>query len=350
MDGIRAIACLLVLIGHLNKAIQRLSPGDDLPFSHNGLMGVTIFFVLSGFLLTHGLLTKQKEGSIHLANFYMRRVLRIFPLYFFYLTLAGLAILLVYPAELNIRVLPYYIFLCPNIPWIFSIGLPNLHHYWSLGVEEQFYLLWPVLFLANRKRLLFCTISILFLLFTLRLYLLNLPAGSLKDSFVYAMGYPHILIGCLGAILMHSYPFLMKRYRLAYFLELSCWAFLVMLLSHLISFGNLNADVGAILTLVIIYLQCSENKKLIDLDHPLFRFIGTLSFGIYVYHPLIISSFRRVYDHLGLTLSRIEVIPLFVLGITLVTVSIAFLSYHYLEKPFLKKKQFYPLSPNRKST
>ena len=162
MNGIRAIACLLVLFAHLAKSVPLNLLGDTDIFRFNGRDGVTMFFVLSGFLITYRLTVELKNGQINLKNFFMRRVLRILPLYYLYIGLSILACTLYQPLLANYEVLPYYLLLVPNIPWIYSIGFPKLNHYWSLGVEEQFYLFWPILFKFCTKHL--RTISILLLL------------------------------------------------------------------------------------------------------------------------------------------------------------------------------------------
>ena len=126
LNGIRALAALGVLVGHLG-------------FSTMAPRMVTIFFALSGFLITYLLLhEKDKTGTVHITKFYVRRALRIWPLYFLFIILAVLAS----DKALDSNFL-YYIFFSGNLALVLKATYPYLAHYWSLGVEEQFYLFWP---------------------------------------------------------------------------------------------------------------------------------------------------------------------------------------------------------------
>lgn len=101
--------------------------------------GVTLFFVISGFLITYLLLNEQeKSHRVSIPKFYMRRILRIWPIYYFYLIVA-LSVTTLW-SDSNIW---YYIFFGANVPFILTVGIWPIVHYWSIGVEEQFYLYWP---------------------------------------------------------------------------------------------------------------------------------------------------------------------------------------------------------------
>jgi peptidoglycan/LPS O-acetylase OafA/YrhL len=142
LDGLRAIAIIGVLLFHLQVR------GFSL-----GWTGVTLFFVLSGFLIT-GILLDTKGGPHFLRNFYWRRALRIFPIYYVALiSVAGIAVLL----DQKVGDLPYYLIYAQNYVLGITNFTPNFpiafNHSWSLAVEEQFYLLWPlaVLWLSRRR-------------------------------------------------------------------------------------------------------------------------------------------------------------------------------------------------------
>ena len=146
LDGIRALAILLVLIGH---SLAGLSNAWKLPALLFGDTGVSLFFVLSGYLITGRMLSdEQAAGKLQLARFYRNRALRIFPA--FYAFLIGVAVL----AKLSIIPTP------DRITWLASVFyFRNLEgsgwetgHLWTLALEEQFYLLWPALFILCRRR------------------------------------------------------------------------------------------------------------------------------------------------------------------------------------------------------
>jgi peptidoglycan/LPS O-acetylase OafA/YrhL len=151
LNGLRALAALSVVISHITLSLGKfhLDPkifGTFKDGSPKGLLmagyGVTIFFVLSGFLITYLLQAEKEAGEIDIKKFYVRRVLRIWPLYYAYFAVAVI-ILRIFDIHTDWGTWPYYIFLAANIPFIMKSGINSVEHYWSLGVEEQFYLFWP---------------------------------------------------------------------------------------------------------------------------------------------------------------------------------------------------------------
>ncbi|WP_293893625.1 acyltransferase [Flavobacterium sp.] len=159
LNGIRAIAALSVVFSHINNKLDYYSlPKSELLDLAN--FGVTMFFTLSGFLITYLLLKEiEKTGTIDVKKFYMRRILRIWPLYYFYLIIV---IFLNGIQNVEWPIL-FYIFILPNFKTSFNgviatvVGSENLvymvGHYWSLGVEEQFYAFWP--WLVKKPKILF---------------------------------------------------------------------------------------------------------------------------------------------------------------------------------------------------
>lgn len=145
IDGVRAIAVLLVVLGHSQRsagfpAVDGLAPLGDL-----ANLGVRLFFVVSGFLITYLLLVEErKTGTVSLKKFYLRRALRIFPAFYAFLLVIGVATLagwIVVPAGDFVAAATYTMNFVRERAWY-------LGHTWSLAVEEQFYLLWPWLFVA----------------------------------------------------------------------------------------------------------------------------------------------------------------------------------------------------------
>ncbi|MFY1828880.1 acyltransferase family protein [Myxococcus fulvus] len=149
LDGVRGIACLMVMLAHLSARGAKLFPG----VMPNGALGVDLFFVLSGFLITSLLLREwSRAGDISLKHFYARRALRLLPaLYFFLAISVGLGAVLGWNEMFGGRpwlTLTATLLYVSN--WVMDMG--RLNHIWSLSVEEQFYLLWPpVLYLLLRR-------------------------------------------------------------------------------------------------------------------------------------------------------------------------------------------------------
>src|SRR3954466_6828035 len=158
LDGLRGVAILLVMLCHflglLHTGNHRLDSLLHLGFGH-GWVGVNLFFVLSGFLIT-GILLDAKSSPRYFRNFYARRTLRIFPLYYGVLFVC-FAILPLFPGSnsadfLALRSRQGWLWTyCTNIKivldgdWKFATPLLDLGHFWSLAVEEHFYLVWPLL-------------------------------------------------------------------------------------------------------------------------------------------------------------------------------------------------------------
>lgn len=155
LNGLRALAALSVLWAHTfqdtfgNWGIK----GLHLPLFADG---VTLFFVISGFLITFLLLNEwDKTRTIDIPKFYMRRILRIWPIYYGYLLISLLVLWIVgQKADMLNQQLWYYLFFAANIPFLSAVRIWPIVHYWSIGVEEQFYLFWPWLVRIGKKNLL----------------------------------------------------------------------------------------------------------------------------------------------------------------------------------------------------
>ena len=218
LDGLRGLAILLVVIYHNFGFI-------DVFFF--GWLGVDLFFVLSGFLITEILLNTLNEKN-YLRNFYVRRALRIFPLYY-----VCLVIFLIIMPRLNTNLdLKYYtdnqVWIWTYLQnWLYIFKNPDqtntLNHLWSLAVEEQFYLLWPLAILVLRKpKLLLLSISILLLaVLGLRLWVWNNHIADLAYFNLYTFTrIDGICIGCMVALLLRINKDFLQRYTRSSFCSL----------------------------------------------------------------------------------------------------------------------------------
>ncbi|QQD15386.1 acyltransferase family protein [Sphingobacterium sp. UDSM-2020] len=214
LNGIRTIAALGVLFSHINLALLDFGIDNFSLFGYTnegklkgwmlGGHGVTMFFVLSGFLITYLLLKEfEKTNTIDIKKFYMRRILRIWPLYFFYVLLT----LVVMWNQINIDFnLVYYLTFFANIPFIQEHGYMGMLHLWSIGVEEQFYLFWPLLFVFFIRRNIFIRITsiiiMLFLIFRIMMwYFFPFSEIALFSS---VNRFDCMLFGGLGAYLYYN--------------------------------------------------------------------------------------------------------------------------------------------------
>ena len=196
LDGIRALSIILVLSAHLTDGIT--------PWSQYGAFGVESFFVLSGYLITWLLCVEEdKRGVISLLSFYTRRALRILPPAFLYIAVASLLGFLGLASVAHNEPL-YCVLFVRNL---MVSGSTHLGHFWSLAIEEQFYLLWPVAFLllrSDRRRLVFSGALFLAAPFWQHL-MFRLAGGAMYvNSWRFDLRYNALIAGCCLALLRHD--------------------------------------------------------------------------------------------------------------------------------------------------
>ena len=297
--------------------------------------GVSIFFVLSGFLITYLLQTEKEIQAINIKKFYLRRILRIWPLYYLYLVVV-VAIMLVIGLDLNFKLLMLYIFYAANIPFIFGQTIPLLSHYWSLGVEEQFYLVWPWICKKVRPIALFVLLLIILLISTKIALHFYFP-DSLFESVLYAARFHCLLIGSLGAILFKQNKVWFLKLLDNKLSQFICWT--ILLFAAVNKFHIASVIDNEIISLVALFIMVGQIKiknRLVNLDKPVLNFLGKISYGIYVIHPLIIFLFSKIIRDLPINLP-VKYLLVY-LSITGVTILVSFISYTYFEKYFLRMK------------
>jgi peptidoglycan/LPS O-acetylase OafA/YrhL len=345
LNGIRAIAALAVVLTHINNRLDYFNmPKAEL--LDLASYGVTIFFTLSGFLITY-LLLKEIEisGTVDVKKFYMRRVLRIWPLYYVYLMIV---ILLNGISNIQWPIL-FYLLIIPNLKNSF-VGVVNtvignqtmtfmVGHYWSLGVEEQFYAFWPWIVKKSKYLLQILIIfPIIFVLLKLTLRVFHAPYNILV--FVNYTRFGCLTLGGLGAYLYYNFPNKIKFFNRTY-IEVIAWLFFILVASnkfHLTSI--IDHEIISFFTLIIIFNQINNPKKWISLENKLFDYLGKISFGLYVYNPLVIYLMSFVFTYFSFDNLILKRILIYVLVIPAI-IFVAHVSYHYFEKRFLNIKTKY---------
>ncbi|HSU26986.1 MAG TPA: acyltransferase, partial [Chitinophagaceae bacterium] len=303
LDGLRGVAILLVVFLHNFHFMN---------YFFFGWLGVDLFFVLSGFLITD-ILLKTMDQPRFLRNFYIRRVLRIFPL--FYLTL--IIFLIIVPLIKSIQLdSSYYTknqsWLWTYLQnWLFSFKEPTgdktLLHTWSLAVEEQFYLVWPALILMIRKPkiLLWVVICLLFAVGMARYLVWTWHVKDLAYSSLYTFTrIDGICIGCILALLLRVYPGFLKKYTTLIVLLMAAINFAFYFLNDQHSFTlPYLAFVGyttfAVLFGLLVHEAVQGKSRIIQtlLDNRPLRFFGKISYGLYVYHwPVYLLFFSYFRD------------------------------------------------------
>ncbi len=347
LNGIRAIASIAVVISHITLSLNEfnLDPylfGAFIDGKPRGLLlagyGVSIFFVLSGFLITYLLQLEKEYQTIDIKKFYVRRILRIWPLYYFYLSISVIVIL-IFGLDLSYKSLFLYVFYAANFHFLVGTTLPILVHYWSLCVEEQFYLFWPWI---NKKTnsLIIPIMCLIFILFGVKIWLHLFFPNSVMETIINATRFHCMMIGALGAVLYKKENKLFLKIADNKTIQFTCWIIVFMVAInkyHIASF--VDNEIISVVALFLIIGQIRVKNRVLNLETPILNFLGKISYGVYVVHPLLIFLFSKILNHLTIY-TPIKYIAVYLI-ITSSTIIMSYLSYTYFESYFLRfKKKF----------
>jgi peptidoglycan/LPS O-acetylase OafA/YrhL len=357
LNGLRSIAAISVMISHIALAINDFNIkiylfGSSTTGNPNswglGSHGVTIFFVLSGFLITYLLLLESKKTEIHIKKFYIRRILRIWPIYYLYLFIC-IIIAIIIGKTSNFNAIPFYLLFAANIPFVFEFCLPFLDHFWSIGVEEQFYLFWPWIIKKIKKNLMPFLVLLVVILNIIRYFLWWKFPFSEGAIFSIVNRFDSMMIGGIGAILFETKNQLFIKFVDAKITQLIAWS-AILFVAFNFKFVNAIVDTTIItfVSLILIVGQINKKNRLINLDIPILNFIGKISYGIYVYHIVIIFLFSLLFKDLMIN----EVVKIIIVYVSIVvaTVIIAYISYEYFEKRFIKMKDRFAIIKSSSSS
>ncbi len=338
LDGFRCFSILAVLWHHAHGGFA------DLPFTQRGYLGVDMFFVISGFLIVTLLLReRERSGGISLKNFYARRTLRIFPLY--YGILAAMAVLLfVVKPESDMSgsfraELPYLLTYTSN--WIHITSI--LAVTWSLAAEEQFYLVWPPLEKYAKKAIPALLVAgiVISQLVNYRVAdpFLQSTFGIVHDDFeILQATFAPILFGVVLAHLLHG------GRGFAWVHKLCCWRGAAIFWSVLlvVAMNHPAADISGTPRLITQLVMCALLASCVATEEhalrgPLgiapIRRIGVVSYGMYLFHMFALHGVVALTARLGVESLELE----FVLCLALSWV-ISEASFRFFENPILRLK------------
>lgn len=299
LDGWRAIAIALVLLSHGWASHGAQDAPEYLRFlTLQGNFGVRIFFVISGFLITLLLLKEHAEsGSINIRYFYIRRVLRIFPVYFAFLAVLGAASF----AGLYEDSLSSWLGSITFTRNMFGQGLSATSHLWSIAVEEQFYILWPMSLVAlglvqNRRRALLVLLAVIVAAFTARLTPCNgnnfvcLRLLSDKSALKYA---DCLAVGCVMAFWVVGWPRLLPRSQLVFFVPFAALVASALLVASSSVGWSVLVLTQALLTGICLVASITTRPVGIYrfLNNPAIVALGVLSYSLYIWHMLFLSHY-----------------------------------------------------------
>ncbi len=353
LNGLRFIAAFLVIIHHIEQ-IKSLSKIDNywgtIPFiGIIGKLGVILFFVLSGFLITYLLLAEEHSfKKISIRKFYIRRMLRIWPLYFLIIILAFLVLpnidLFTLPgygkaiiySNLLLKLFLYAIFF-PNLVLSLLGVVPYASHTWSIGTEEQYYLVWPIILKYFKKyRIILMLIIIVFYLAIGKLlsthYTDILPYKSVIRAFWSSFNIDCMAIGGIYAILLFQKSKFLKLIQntILFYLVIVLVIFLML---KGIYIPYIHYEFYSVLFGIIILNFATNDKIKVTLENKVLNYLGNISYGLYMYHPIGIMLALAISISINFTTNWL----LYPLSFAL-TIIIAGLSYQYFEVFFLKFK------------
>ena len=343
LDGIRAIAVIMVLAYHLKLALFK-----------SGFLGVTVFFVLSGYLITGILISEvEEEGAIDLKNFWLRRIRRLVP------AVMSMAVVIIFVSTVVNRVIFtkgckdflasvlgfnnwWQIF--NKVSYFEAAGVPSpFTHCWSLAIETQFYLIYPLILLGiyklaksrgegrAKRGLLFAGVTLLLALISVILMIVLFDPQQDASRVYYGTDTRafSLLFGALLAILW-DYRMVPRRLSASVNMVLGSVSFAVLLVMTIAINGSSNfwyrggQFVGTILTVLVIYTVLGRKTWLSRfLSNPVLKWIGDRSYSIYLWHyPIILLISKGIKASWWITL--IEIV---------LSVVLAELSYRFIETP-----------------
>ena len=343
LGGIRAIAVIMVLAYHLKLALFK-----------SGFLGVTVFFVLSGYLITGILISEvEEEGTIDLKNFWLRRIRRLVP------AVMSMAVVIIFVSAVVNRIIFtkgckdflasvlgfnnwWQIF--NKVSYFEAAGVPSpFTHCWSLAIETQFYLIYPLILLGiyklaksrgegrAKRGLLFAGVTLLLALISVILMIVLFDPQQDASRVYYGTDTRafSLLFGALLAILW-EYRMVPRKLSASVNMVLGSLSFAVLLVMTIAINGSSNfwyrggQFIGTILTVLVIYTVSGRKTWLIRfLSNPVLKWIGDRSYSIYLWHyPIILLISKGIKASWWITL--IEIV---------LSVVLAELSYRFIETP-----------------
>jgi len=364
LNALRFLAASMVLVGHTEqiKGFHGFKCYfHKFPFLfQGGHLAVIFFFVLSGFLITHIIRSKLDAHRFSVSNFYKKRIVRIWPLYYFIVILGMFVIPHIDVLQHNTEYVDRLSDLTPEqLTWTrifyFSV-LPNLSlffgtfeylgHTWSIGVEEQFYLIWPLLMKWFRNRTMQLLLAVIGSVWAMR-YLFGVQEWNVLHTFISVFRIDSMAIGGLSAIVLLHYPKL-KKYLVNRVTELAALAIIFGFYVSCTHFGEYSDEVYSMLFSLVIVNAAANPKTVIRLEQfrPL-GYLGQVSYGIYMYHPitamlslLLFNAIRPSY--MASLASNLAFYAL----VFMVSAAVAIASYELVEKPIMdwgRKKWLRPV-------
>lgn len=364
LNELRAIAALGVIIHH----IEQFKGMNGIGFSnvnlsfliHNlGKAGVDLFFVLSGFLITYLLLQEKNNNNNHIniGKFYLRRIFRIWPLYYLIMLISFVVIPVISkfpvfeynssllnsitnPANYSFKTVALYLGFLPQ----FGNIVVGASQSWSIGIEEQFYLIMPLAITFLRKKVFFILVLLASLVFFCLTINLN-SVLSIDSNIAYFFrvlsyfNFQFLLIGVVGGYLYFYDLKKVSNLTKSKFGYLSLIVLILFLSIFLVFENKINHFILGILFLLLIFFTINSSNKLVFRNN-IMSYLGKISYGIYMYHPFVLFLIFPLANKYFLEKEGNNILYTLFLYLTssIVTILISIVSYEWFESKFIKYK------------
>ena len=369
LNGLRFIAAFVVIIHHLEQ-IKLFFGLPSLFYRWHfikivGELGVTLFFTLSGFLITYLLLAeKERFGTVFVKAFYIRRILRIWPLYYLIIILG----LFVLPHISYFHIPDYtegvhyrfgtkvflYGILFPNVVYNLYDYMPYLAQTWSIGIEEQFYLIWPWMMKWSRRYLLvLLTIVFSILLINNILYLfsdhsVDISQASTKTKII-TMAYRFfsllriscMAIGGMGAYVLYTNNQAVLRPLFTSAMQIVTLISVLLLMFLGVEIPLVNHEFYALLFIILILNLAANPKSLFNLEFKWLDYLGKISYSIYMWHGIAIIFGLHAARFFNPNLNDWWSNTVYYLVTFILTLMMSAASYEWFEMQFLRFKYLF---------
>lgn len=371
LNAIRFIAAMFVFMQHAvlpalqHITVENINVGRLISFATTGGTGVSIFFVLSSFLITYLIITEIEEtGMFNIKNFYIRRTLRIWPLYFaviifWFVIYAGVKSLMGLDGDLGSNIFMHLSFLSNfDVLTIYQEGrgvpamFQNIN--WSVSIEEQFYMVWPLIFLLPKKTWIYLFVFLLVFSIGFRLYYSDDNLVNYLHTFSVMVD---LVIGGLFAYAVKSSARIKKIFENTNTIThsiLFILTFLVLFFGTNFLFGYFSNSVNRVITatlfaFIITSQAMTVNSSFLNLgNYTLLSTWGIYTYGIYLLHPVAIKLIDLGCRGLGFQYQAgLKTELLFAFLVFLLTLVMSKLSYQFLELKFLKLKKKFQIVKNK---
>lgn len=348
-DALRFFSFLIVFVSHV--PFYLFSKNELL--STNGVLGVDFFFVLSGFLITFILLTeKEQSGKINFKKFFMRRILRIWPLYyavllFAFLTPTILSFLGIIPSNEGYE--PNWFWSClflENYQMISQHNLPNvspLPVIWSLCVEEHFYIIWGIIISFITIKQLPKVMAILLLITSVSRILF------LRNEWFFFDILTNIDFFMYGAF--PAYLLVKQKQKLLELIQsISAgikWSIVLLTILYVLASNQLHYGlkeliepviIGVLFSLVIFIFLPQENQFKISAN-SIFSKWGIYTYSLYLNHLIILNLMIKIFSHFNISLKDNWIV--YIISSLLLSIVSSYVTYNLIEKPFLRLKKYF---------